>query len=52
MYGINSKVYTKTASKKPNPPVSKAVVGQLRYGKFRNIDPSSTPVSFYIKKTK
>lgn len=45
-------IKTKSVNKKPNPPKSKAIVGSLNPNQFTNIDPTSTPASAYIKKTK
>lgn len=37
---------------KPNPPKSKAIVGSLNPNQFTKINPTATPASAYVKKTK
>lgn len=50
--GDTVKTNTKTVNKRPKVVPSKAIVGGFPIGIFTNIDPTSTPVSAYIKKTK
>lgn len=47
-----SPIKTKSATGKPNVPKNKATLGALDSAKYSNIDPASTPVSSYTKKSK
>lgn len=45
-----NKITVKKVAGKPNPPKSKAVIGNPKYEKYRSIDPSRTPAKAYMKK--
>lgn len=45
-------IKTKKATGKPDVPKNKTVLGALKFSAFTNINPTSTPVSAYTKKSK
>lgn len=47
-----SKQDTIRISGKPNPPISKAVLGKMSVSHLQNIDPQKTPSKAYIKRVK
>lgn len=49
---MNTIITKKIPSGKPKVSANKSTVGKLKTGAYTDIDPSSTPASAYMKKTK